>query len=410
MAEQQQLQLFDLALKVVSEYDGNVNSLYRFINAVSSVVTQYYVENDVNNFQNVIIINGIIGKLRGKALNLIDVNSANTWARIIAVLIENFSDQRDENSLNRDLVNLYQGNESPQQFYDRCVSLLTTVINYINIHNEDANLISCKRDFFTAQALKTFLAGLKEPLGSTIRAMRPNSLPAALQYIKEEANIMYLQKRNQPQNQPSNQNYGFNTPRFPPNQFQQRNNFMTLNENRQFGNRNNSQNFQMPRPNNNNQIQSQPNRTNYFYQDPNITPRPRPTPMSGISYSNAPRNNNNAPRMSGISHQSASRNYAPSFIPNPNFRPQQPNPRQPNYFQNVGHYPDFAFEEMNLHQIENTDLSDQNNPRDYQPHPIPTTYKQAYECEVLPENNQRDVYEICNDQNFPPASNLIDET
>ncbi|KAJ8961596.1 hypothetical protein NQ317_003912 [Molorchus minor] len=54
------------------------------------------------------------------------------------------------------------------------------------------------------QALVTFLAGLKEPLGSTIRAMRPDSLATAIQYIVEENNIspvgnnFQLRTNNQP--------------------------------------------------------------------------------------------------------------------------------------------------------------------------------------------------------------------
>lgn len=350
-----QLQLFDLALKIVPEYSGDANSLYRFISASDHIFTQYFDNENANNFQNIIVVNGLIGKLKGKALDIIDVNAANTWPRIKEVLIENFSDQRDENSLNRDLVNLHQGNESPQQFYDKCMNLLTTLINYINIHNDDQNVIACKRDFFTAQALKSFLAGLREPLGSTIRAMRPESLPRALQFIKEEGNIMYLQKRNQPQgnanvtkqtNQNHNQNLNFkynNSQRFNPNWFQQRPNQNHNNNN--FNQQNFRSNFNQFRPN-----QNQPNKFNYFYQDPNLTPRSRPTPMSGISHPNT-QNNNNKP------------NYR--FVQNPNFRPQLPNAQRPNYFQNVGHYPDFVFEELNHNETNHNEYVDQSCFADY---------------------------------------------
>lgn len=394
----EQLQLFDLALKVVPEYDGNSNSLYRFLNAVNSVVTQYYDVNNEKNFQNVIVVNGIIGKLRGKALEIIDVTAANTWARIKEVLVQNFSDQRDENSLNRDLVNLHQGTESPQQFYDRCVNLLTTLINYINIHNDDSNVITCKRDFFTAQALKTFLAGLKEPLGSTIRAMRPETLPAALQYIKEESNIMYLQKRNLPQNQivnnktvnqTSNQHFGSNTQRFPLNWPQQRPNYLNYKQNFQPRNQNFLQNtrpnFNQYRPN-----QSQQNKPNFFYQNPNTISRQGPTPMSGISYPNLQKNNN-----------------GPRFIPNPNPRPQYSNSGQPNYFQNVGHYPDFAFEEVHLHEIENSDFTEQYYPDNFQPEPFPAG-DESYLCEI-PVQDEAAAY-IPENPNFCLAPDITKKT
>ncbi|XP_047985549.1 uncharacterized protein LOC125225750 [Leguminivora glycinivorella] len=77
--------------------------------------------------------------------------------------------------------------------------LLSTIINYVNLHETDENKKACKRDFFTSQTLKAFLTGLKDPLGVTIRTMRPSDMPTALQFIKEEQNIHYLQKRQAPQ-------------------------------------------------------------------------------------------------------------------------------------------------------------------------------------------------------------------
>ncbi|XP_026322192.1 uncharacterized protein DDB_G0287625-like [Hyposmocoma kahamanoa] len=404
-----QLQLFDLALKIVPEYNGDANSLYRFINASDHIFTQYFDNENENNFQNIIIVNGLIGKLKGKALDIVDVNAANTWPRIKEVLIENFSDQRDENSLNRDLVNLHQGNESPQQFYDKCTNLLTTLINYINLHNDDQNVIACKRDFFTAQALKSFLAGLREPLGSTIRAMRPESLPQALQFIKEEGNIMYLQKRNQPQsntniNKQANQNYKQNpnfyqnpnfrqnnSQRFSPNWFQQRPNQNHNNNN--LNQQNFRSNFNQPRPN-----QNLPNKFNYFYQDPNFTPRSKPTPMSGISHPNTQNNNNH--------------NYR--FVQKPNFRLQQPNAQRPNYFQNVGHYPDFVFEELNHNDTNNNEFVDQScfadysNDYDIEPEFIPVPHDTTSQVDSVPTYTQ--ISENCDNQNFHDVLNQNNET
>ncbi|KAJ8983951.1 hypothetical protein NQ317_008653 [Molorchus minor] len=89
------------------------------------------------------------------------------------LLLQNFGDQRDENCLNQDLVNLRQKpNETPNQFHEKI----------------EAEAVF-KRDFFTKQALKTFLAGLREPLGPIIRAMRPTTLAQALQFISEEDNF-----------------------------------------------------------------------------------------------------------------------------------------------------------------------------------------------------------------------------
>lgn len=200
--------LFKIALTIVPDYDGNPNQLYRFISTSESILTQFYNENEPNNFQNQIVLQNILGKLRGRAEEVVNIHGSATWASVKSVLLQHFSDQRDEKALNRDLVNLRQENESPQQFYTRCMQLLNTIINYVSLHENDENLKTGKRTFFTAQTLKTFLAGLKEPLGSTIRAMRPVDMPSALMFIKEEQNIQYLQKNmhdNQSVSKPSNQ-------------------------------------------------------------------------------------------------------------------------------------------------------------------------------------------------------------
>ena len=74
------------------------------------------------------------------------------------------------------------------------MGLLNTISNYIELHTQNDAVKISKKSFFQQQALTTFLAGLREPMGSTIRAMRPPNLASAMQYIQEENNIRYLQK------------------------------------------------------------------------------------------------------------------------------------------------------------------------------------------------------------------------
>lgn len=43
--------------------------------------------------------------------------------------------------------------------------------------------------------MQAFVRGLKEPLGSRIRCMRPDSIEKALEFVQEELNVMYVQQR-----------------------------------------------------------------------------------------------------------------------------------------------------------------------------------------------------------------------
>lgn len=182
-------------LSIVPDFDGNPNKLHRFITASEALLAHYFDINNANNFQNLLLLNGILNKLHGRAEEIVVIHGAtNDWLEIKNALILNFSDQRDENSLNQDLVNSIQKwNESPQEFYERILHLLNSICNYIDLRCNAAEKES-KRTFFKNQALKSFLAGLRDPLGPIIRAMRPTSLAQAIQFIIEEDNIKHLQK------------------------------------------------------------------------------------------------------------------------------------------------------------------------------------------------------------------------
>lgn len=182
------------ALLIIPKYDGNPNQLNRFITTCQSILTQFYNRTDPECFNNTILLHSILNRLEGKAEEIVNINGVSSWDHMKLVLLKNFGDQRDENCLNRDLVNMRQENETPQEFYNRCMNILNTIINYVTLHETEQDIIKCKRIFFQSQTLKTFMAGLKEPLGSTIRAMRPSDMPTALNYIKEEENIRYAQR------------------------------------------------------------------------------------------------------------------------------------------------------------------------------------------------------------------------
>lgn len=184
-------------LSIIPNFDGNPNKLHRFINASESILTHYYDHQNQGSFQNILLLNGILNKLEGKAEEVVGIRGANSWIDIKSTLIQNFGDHRDENCLNLDLVNMRQrSNETPYQFHERIIHILNTICNYIDLHGNDANEKIFKRNFFTKQALKSYLAGLREPLGPIIRAMRPDSIAQALQFISEENNIKYYQHSN----------------------------------------------------------------------------------------------------------------------------------------------------------------------------------------------------------------------
>ncbi|KAG5875539.1 hypothetical protein JTB14_017746 [Gonioctena quinquepunctata] len=135
-------------LCILPNFDGNPNELYDFIKVASTLPNHYWDPANAGCIQNILSLQGIISKLIGRAKEVVSIYGCDNWDSIKNTLTQNFGDHRDENSLTRDLVNLRQfPNESPIQFYEKCMGLLNTLCNYIDLHHDDAALKKAGRNF-----------------------------------------------------------------------------------------------------------------------------------------------------------------------------------------------------------------------------------------------------------------------
>lgn len=185
------------AFRLVPEFDGNPNILPRFIKICDQIVNEFVEVGDPKQeLARAFLANGILNKITGNAARIINSNGCpDDWPSIKSALINNFSDQRDETALYNDLMVAVQGNTTPQEFYDKCANLFSTIMTYVSLHETLATTIEAKRVLYNKLTLQAYVRGLKEPLGSRIRCMRPDSLQKALEFVQEETNVMYLQQR-----------------------------------------------------------------------------------------------------------------------------------------------------------------------------------------------------------------------
>lgn len=208
------------ALRLVPEFDGNVNVLTRFIKICDQLVGQYVTSGPGSELSNLCLINGILNKITGTAASIINSSGIpDSWLGIRTALINIFSDQRDETALYNDLSVATQGNRTPQEFYDQCQTLFSTIMTYVNLHESLCSTIEAKRTLYKKLTMQSFVRGLNEPLGSRIRCMRPESIEKALEFVQEELNVMYLQQRSDIPKPYNSQRFtssipvGFTTPR-----------------------------------------------------------------------------------------------------------------------------------------------------------------------------------------------------
>lgn len=270
-------------LKMVPEFTGETQLLPRFLSVCEKLVNKFYNATDPNDFQNEYLMSSILAKVKGDAMLNISSNRIETWKDLKDALINAYSDKRDCYTLNIEMVEIKQGNETAFEFYNKIQHLLNLQTAYINTHST-AVAVPVLMEYTRSLALRVLLRGLKEPTGSLMRAKNPQDLNSALHMLTNDFQIQSvknyernfqprqnLQSRGNLQN-----NYRTNQP---PNKFPSLTNFS---HNFSSSTRPNyGQNFSSPSTSNNfggtNRIQN-----NYTPTPMSISSRysARPTPMS----------------------------------------------------------------------------------------------------------------------------------
>lgn len=292
------------AVKDLPKFDGNPRLLHDFIENVEEILTLITAVDGMLCGKT--IMRAVRNKIEGQANEVLNMYGTSLeWDSIKTNLILHYSDKRNETSLIKDLHSLKQNMKSVEKFYSEVIETQATMFNHIQIHETDTTVIKAKKDLFSQMCLNIFLTGLREPLGSTIRAMRPDSLPVAFTYCIQEQNIFYIKTdinksstptRNMPMPNPPNKFINHPQQTFRQNrQFTQQN--RPFSQNQVFSQQKpffQNQTFsQQNRPFFQNQTFSQPNRP--FFQNrsfpQNNTRFPKPEPMelgSGHSHLRQP--------------------------------------------------------------------------------------------------------------------------
>lgn len=176
----------------IPHYSGSQAGLYDFLQAADWVYDQV----DDNVLEAFLLL--IKTKLRGDAEAFVSSRNIADWETLKNLLTGHYCDARDIEGLGRELTVSVQGNnESPRQFLTRIQALLTKIRSSINLNpdNTAGDKITLIKSY-EATALKTVLAGLRNPLGTTIRSQRPANLNEVASFLIDEENILYLQTRN----------------------------------------------------------------------------------------------------------------------------------------------------------------------------------------------------------------------
>lgn len=172
-------------LNMVPDFYGETELLPRFIEISEKLVNKFYNAQDVNDFQNEYLMSSILAKIKGEAARNISCCTINSWLDLKTALLNTYADKRDCYSLNIEMTELKQENESPFEFYNRVQKLLNLQISYLSTHlpHNESHILS---EFFRNYALRILLRGLKEPIGGLMRTKNPSNLNSALSMLTND--------------------------------------------------------------------------------------------------------------------------------------------------------------------------------------------------------------------------------
>lgn len=211
-------------LEMLPEFYGERELLPRFIEIAEKLVTRFYNVNDPNDFQNEYLMSTVLSKVKGEAAINISSCQISNFNDLKIALLNTYSDKRDIYTLNLELSELRQGNESPFDFYNKIQKYLNLQIAYISSHSNAAEVVILSQ-YVQNLALRVLLRGLKDPIGSLMRTKNPANMNEALNMLTNDFQIEKFQTHS----------HKYKSSNFPTNTFGNKsNNFQSYQKPKQF--------------------------------------------------------------------------------------------------------------------------------------------------------------------------------
>lgn len=186
-------------ISIIPVFDGNPNTLGLYLDSCEYLINTFANLNNINDPINAFLMRIFQSKLSGDALTLIGSRQTlTTWKQLREFLELNFTDQRSEECLRADLLNLRPfRSETPYNFGVRIKETLNLLLSKVKRTFTDAAKIAWKNEDYSELALQTYLRGICQisDLGHRVRFRNPYSLEIAMGYVIEEENFEYSVSR-----------------------------------------------------------------------------------------------------------------------------------------------------------------------------------------------------------------------
>lgn len=184
-------QEINLAKEMIPEYSGSTQTLSYFINKAERFITLFRnnLPGQENCTLNQLLLEIVISKINGVARDVLIVETPHTWNGVKNLLIERFGDPRNEDLLLNDLFTCFVNpGEHYETYCNRIKSKLQSLLEHVNLREQNADIRGYKVAQYNKIALNTFKTGIYEPYRSHLRYTNPNSLEACVTTLHEYDN------------------------------------------------------------------------------------------------------------------------------------------------------------------------------------------------------------------------------
>jgi len=174
--------------KLIPIFNGEPLALAKYLKSCDKLYVRFYNDSEPDSFQNDLLLSSFTSKLGTSVASKLCLNSIENYPDLREALLDSYSDKRDTYTLTLEMSKLKQNNhEDCFAFHDRVNNHLKLQIAWLQ--NNFAQNAPAFINYMQTLALRVFLHGLSEPVGSFLRTRAPTSLGSALAMLTNDFNL-----------------------------------------------------------------------------------------------------------------------------------------------------------------------------------------------------------------------------
>ena len=208
----ERLQRINFALSTIPHYDGNVNTLNVFINAVTLVNELLQSINPpLDAFEISTAFLAIRSRITGKALESVKDLYIKNWDDLKICLLKNFDDKSSSVTILTEILNITTI-KNPNIFFNIIKEKFNNFKAKIFIEEEVEDKRNAVMNFVEKLIITHFITNLNDPFRNNLATRNPQTLNDVEKLIRNDLQYLRINQTQRPMNNNYNNHFGRNKP------------------------------------------------------------------------------------------------------------------------------------------------------------------------------------------------------